>query len=124
MASPRLQAVLCSATRRVHDHLDRPLPPNGSEPVPYFDLRQAITQLQLDRKPSVPLAPETEAKSDIFDDLGALSKAFNYRSYADAWVDHRHWAKLDVSPVCLVRRGRGLTCDLGYRDRPVLSFKR
>lgn len=93
---PSVPAVIRAATRRIDDHMDRPLPPNGSEPIPYLDLRQAITQLQLERRTPGRSSDETGGTGGG-DDLAALCKAVNYRSITDAWVDQRHWAKLDVS---------------------------
>lgn len=69
-----------------------PLCPNGHEPIPTFDLRKAITQLQLDRGKSScsPLRAEEVIE------LPALVAGIEQRSFTDAWIAPRPWAVVEV----------------------------
>lgn len=72
------------------DLVDQPLPPNGNEPAENFDLRAAITQLQLDRG---------AAAQESLDDIGELSRLadrLEAMSFADAFVAQRDWGRLEV----------------------------
>lgn len=70
-----------------------PLPPNGHEPVPMFDLRKAITQMQLDRgNPTRPSSTSPERVECLNDVCAGLEQ----RSFADAWVSPRSWARHEV----------------------------
>ncbi|KAL7419140.1 hypothetical protein Q5752_005976 [Cryptotrichosporon argae] len=80
------------------DLLDQPLPPNGNEPMPHFDLRRAIMQMQLDRK-SGPQAADVDDGVISGQDLAQLARCLDLRSYADAWVAPRSWAVMDVAEV-------------------------
>lgn len=73
------------------DLVDQPLPPNGNEPAENFDLRAAITQLQLDRG-----AAEEEAGHGV-GDLASLALRLENLSFADAFVAQRDWGRLEVS---------------------------
>lgn len=75
--------------------LDRPGPPNGNEWVPYFDLRKAVMQLQLERGHH---SPTSHVEHDsTHDDLKNLARQLDMRSYADAYLDPRSWALMEVS---------------------------
>lgn len=56
-----------------------------------FDLRAAITQLQLDRG-----AAEDERGDDL-GELASLALRFETMSFADAFVAQRDWGRLEVS---------------------------
>jgi hypothetical protein len=71
------------------DLLDQPLPPNGSEWLPYFDLRKAINQIQLER--GVVPADQENREHDP-DDLQSELRKLDNRSFED-----RPWAKMEVS---------------------------
>ncbi|WVR07163.1 hypothetical protein IAU60_004204 [Kwoniella sp. DSM 27419] len=88
--------------------LDQPLPPNGNEPVPCADLRRAITQLQLDRGVNLEHAAEGHREDRLMvlagdveenDDLDVLARRFEATSYADAFVDLRPAAKLELYEI-------------------------
>ncbi|WWD17422.1 hypothetical protein CI109_101863 [Kwoniella shandongensis] len=100
---PDLDAIVRESTHRGQDELmDQPLPPNGNERLPYFDLRRAISQLQLERGPShpwdLPKQPPQEGRSDL-DNLKGLLRRFDAVSYADAHVDLRPWAKMEIIDI-------------------------
>lgn len=71
--------------------MDQPLPPNGNEPAEVFDLRAAITQLQLDR------GVAKEDSGEDVGDLASLEQRFENMSFADAFVAQRDWGRLEVS---------------------------
>jgi len=98
--------LLTRCTYRLPDVLDQPVPPNGHEPLPYFDLRRAITQMQLDR--GARQTPPVEPKSPNTD-LKRMFRQLNSGSFADAFVSPRAWALMEVSrwhcqtPTMLIR---------------------
>ena len=74
--------------------IDTPLAPNGNEPVRRFDLRQAITQMQLDRSAqSIRQNGEDSSKLSFRD----VCRSLDIMSFADAHVSPRGWARMDVS---------------------------
>lgn len=73
------------------DLVDLPLPPNGNEPAELFDLRAAITQLQLDR------GAVEEDSGDVIGDLASLELRLENMSFVDAFVTQRDWGRLEVS---------------------------
>jgi hypothetical protein len=83
-----------------------PGPPNGNEILPYFDLRRAIMQLQLemghfsDLKESTP-TPKTSAQANTAG-LDEVVKRAEVLSYTDAYLDERSWAVMEV--CCLQLR--------------------
>lgn len=72
------------------DLVDQPLPPSGNEPMETFDLRAAITQMQLDRG-SVP-----EKGPEDIRELSSLALRLENMSFADAFVSQRDWGRLEV----------------------------
>ncbi|OCF36738.1 hypothetical protein I316_01334 [Kwoniella heveanensis BCC8398] len=77
--------------------VDQPLPPNGNERIPYFDLRKAISQLQLDRCIYTEIdRPEADQDGRS---ISELIKPMENLSYADAYVDLRPWAKLESTEI-------------------------
>jgi hypothetical protein len=74
--------------------LQTPGPPNGNEWLPSFDLRRAITQLQLER--GVPIR-DTHMSSNGLSDLNSAVKRAEVLSYTDAHLDQRSWATMEVS---------------------------
>jgi hypothetical protein len=74
--------------------LETPGPPNGNEWLPSFDLRRAITQLQLER--GVPVRDVHISKNDV-PDLDSAVKRAEVLSYTDAHLDQRSWAIMEVS---------------------------
>ena len=76
-------------------NLDQPLPPNGNEPLPSFDLRQAIMQMQVDRKSKV----YNISTPRLPDELTALFRLLDAASFADASVAPRDSARMDVVEV-------------------------
>ena len=74
--------------------LQNPGPPNGNEWLPYFDLRRAIMQLQLERGVSLNEAPPSEREAG---DLEMLLKRAEVVSYTDAYLAERSWATMEVS---------------------------
>lgn len=83
-----------------------PGPPNGNEILPYFDLRRAIMQLQLemghfsDIKESTP-TPTTHTQAEMAG-LDEVVKRAEVLSYTDAYLDERSWAVMEV--CCLQLR--------------------
>lgn len=73
---------------------DQPLPPNGNEPLPYFDLRHAIMQMQLDRATTCDIAQVSQPDMS----LEEMHRAIETASWVDSNVSPRSWALLDVSP--------------------------
>lgn len=73
----------------------RPGPPNGHEWLPYFDLRRAIMQLQLERGSQhiVVDSPDEDPSGDI----RCLSQAIDARSFVDADLSRRDPAVTEVS---------------------------
>lgn len=85
------------------DLLEQPLAPNGHEAALTFDLRRAITQLQLDRSDrvrsgSVMLEMNSE-KGRKEERLEGVGRALEARSFADAWVAPRASSRIEVSGV-------------------------
>lgn len=84
------------------DLVEQPLPPNGNEPAARFDLRAAVTQMQLDRS-------KVASRCDVIqpDDVpsvGGLELADVVRrmeatSFADAFVAPRAWARMEVADI-------------------------
>lgn len=74
------------------DVVEGPLPPNGNEPAKHFDLRAAITQMQLDREARPGRRQEVQIHDmvDLFVQLEALS-------VADAFVAPTAWEMMEVS---------------------------
>ncbi|ORX36758.1 hypothetical protein BD324DRAFT_627072 [Kockovaella imperatae] len=72
----------CVSSCGVVNHLDQPLPPNGSEPIKRFDLRRAINQLQFDRKVC------RSSKRQPQDDLDEFRR-IEVLSFCDAFVGPR-----------------------------------
>jgi hypothetical protein len=76
------------------ESLQTPGPPNGNEWLPSFDLRRAITQLQLERGVPIDDAPSPERN---IDDLAMALKRADVVSYTDAHLAERSWATMEVS---------------------------
>ena len=104
LAMPYLEAIaLCEGVDSFIDYehdqrnkpvlLDQPLSPNGHEPLPYLDIRQAIMQLQLDR--SGRTIPSSENNKAHLDPEAALVD-LDTTSFADAFVAPRTWADIEV----------------------------
>lgn len=73
--------------------LDCLLAPNGNEPLPTFDLRQAITQMQVDRShPQMPQTPSAFPR-----DLDRAYRMLDNVSFSDAYVSPRDWTIMEVS---------------------------
>ena len=68
--------------------LDQPLPPNGHEPIQRFDLRRAITQMQLDRR-----AGDSSEPVKGVDEFSHAETA----SFVDAFVAPRLSHRVEVS---------------------------
>lgn len=77
--------------------LSAPGPPNGNEWLPAFDLRRAITQLQLER--GVPISNLHEVNDDHHQDLESAVKRAEVISYTDSHLSQRTWATMEVSPL-------------------------
>lgn len=80
--------------------LSAPGPPNGNEWLPAFDLRRAITQLQLER--GVPIA-DIHGSNDDLTDLTSATKRAELISYTDAHLSQRSWATMEVSFLTWIR---------------------
>jgi len=76
--------------------LSAPGPPNGNGWLPAFDLRRAITQLQLER--GVPI-PNTHGSDDDLKGLASATKRAEVISYTDSHLSQRTWATMEVSPL-------------------------
>ncbi|KAL1413540.1 hypothetical protein Q8F55_001314 [Vanrija albida] len=76
--------------------VEQPLPPNGNEPDAQFDLRAALTQLQLDRA-ALGLADSDEAEA--VGELEGLRRRLDAASFADAYIAPRAWARIEVLEV-------------------------
>lgn len=77
--------------------LDRPLPPNGNEPLGAFDLRRAIVQMQLERAGESEF--ETQSPTETAPpDFVPASRAVELRSLADALTPPT-WAEMDVTDI-------------------------
>ncbi|WWC61764.1 uncharacterized protein I303_104349 [Kwoniella dejecticola CBS 10117] len=99
---PDIQRIYSSAVHRQHDVLDQALPPNGNEAFPYFDLRKAIDQLQVDRTAcSVTGERDIGMNEDAEDEdeLQDIAKRLEIRSYVDGCVGPRDWMRLETSEV-------------------------
>jgi hypothetical protein len=94
-AAADMAGVYASSCIVPPDVLDQPLPPNGHEPVSYFDLRQAIAQLQLDR--GRVLAKDDTSKPVEPIDLHDACRILETVSFSDAHVSPRAWARMEVS---------------------------
>lgn len=73
--------------------LQSPGPPNGNEWLPFFDLRKAIMQLQLERGVPIEKAPAAECRPQ---DFKTVVKRAEVNSYADAHLAERPWAVMEV----------------------------
>jgi hypothetical protein len=74
--------------------LQTPGPPNGNEWLPAFDLRRAITQLQLERGIPIDTVSSPDRNTD---DLAMALKRADAVSYTDAHLAERSWAMMEVS---------------------------
>jgi hypothetical protein len=104
-----IPAVVEQCTTNRLELLDRPLPPNGHEPMPVFDLRRAIQQMQLDRgaaqsyssafgaSRSRSRSRSTGDRGDHPDSLESLTRRLDTQSFVDAFVAERPWALMEVS---------------------------
>lgn len=100
--------------------VEGPLPPNGNEPERRFDLRAAVTQMQLDRDSAS--GRRSERHSDVSDrdhDLGDWVRRIDTESFADAYVTPRSWARLEVSCAVIVVNANSVrsTRATGLRQR-------
>ncbi|WVQ72596.1 hypothetical protein IAR50_002154 [Cryptococcus sp. DSM 104548] len=75
---------------------DGPVLPNGHERVPYFDLRQAIGQMQLGLQPG--MVEEVEGVDESDDDLKLLFQRMDAQSYADV-AGPKPWAMMDMVDI-------------------------
>ena len=76
------------------DLIDTPLAPNGNEPVRRFDLRRAITQMQLERS-APPVRQNGEDNCQL--SFREACRGLDIISFSDAHVSPRAWARMDVS---------------------------
>ena len=91
-----------SCTFRGDGQLAQPLPPNGDEPLPHFDLRHAMMQMQLDRglgRQTAHKGTASAVNGYVSDDLDAVARAMEAHSWADGHVSPRTWARIDVCEV-------------------------
>lgn len=120
------------------DLLEQPLPPNGHEVIPTFDLRRALTRMQLDRS-SDPRPNGTCLSMGEGNDIagGAVDvqasdaefkvavQALSYRSFIDACIESRPEDLIEVSSAILcslkhIEQNKERTADnVDYRDRSV-----
>ncbi|WWC89456.1 uncharacterized protein L201_004380 [Kwoniella dendrophila CBS 6074] len=97
---PDIQSVYEEAIHQKQDILDQPLPPNGNERIPYFDLRKAIDQLQLERGPPSSITGASSGQADLIgDELAILAKQLEITSYTDAWVNPKYWMTAETTEV-------------------------
>ncbi|WVQ67800.1 uncharacterized protein L199_006005 [Kwoniella botswanensis] len=97
---PDVQKIYEGSIHQERDIIDRPLPPNGNERIPYFDLRKAIGQLQLDRGATSPSNGIHQLNQDQGEDhLAQLVKKLEMISYVDAQISQKGWMQLEVSEV-------------------------
>ncbi|OCF74779.1 hypothetical protein I204_05161 [Kwoniella mangroviensis CBS 8886] len=95
-----VQETFEQSIHQERDILDIALPPNGNERIPYFDLRKAIGQLQLDRSRSSPSNGFNQLNQEKGeDDLALLVKKLELISYVDAQISQKGWMQLEVSEV-------------------------
>lgn len=81
---------------------DQCLPPNGHERIPFFDLRQAMMQLQLgltDQIPQRSCAKKygTREEDEKKDDLRLMTERMEVISFSDAFIDIRPKVLMEVS---------------------------
>ena len=81
--------------------IEQPLPPNGNEPLPSFDLRRALTQMQMDRGRFEAVSPLPDKPQDLTEAFTAIDNA----SWADTYVHPRPSALMEVSPLRSSRSG-------------------
>ncbi|WWC70311.1 uncharacterized protein I206_104261 [Kwoniella pini CBS 10737] len=95
-----VQSVYAQALHQRDDLLDHPLPPNGHESIPYFDLRKAINQLQLDRNgvATDEMAPFDDTDEDEIQ-LEDLVRRLEVASFVDAWISPRGWMRLEMTEL-------------------------
>lgn len=112
-------------TVRQPDLLDQPLPPNGHEWLPYFDLRRAIMQMQLERGEAVEDAHKAVLGTSDAADLREVGRALEVKSFADAWIVANSATRVEV------RLFPQKTMELLYpvlildlRDRQVRAYQR
>ncbi|WVQ82217.1 hypothetical protein IAT38_004345 [Cryptococcus sp. DSM 104549] len=96
-----IAAVHTQSTHQLEEHGvlgDQPVAPNGNERLPYFDLRRAITQLQLGQS-----SPNQTGRSirepGESDEVKALCERIEMASFADAHVDTRLWVAMEIFDV-------------------------
>lgn len=99
------------------DMLEKPGPPNGNEWLPIFDLRKAVMQLQLERGHCPTESPRQTGLPEV--DLNSLAKELNMRSYADAHLDQRSWAMMEVSGQDYACGRRRPADETDERTRPI-----
>ena len=81
------------------DVIDRPLPPNGNEPLELFDLRRAIVQMQLERDGNREVQVSTESPADTEPvDFGPVARTVELRSLADA-LSPPAWAVMEIDEI-------------------------
>jgi len=86
-----------------------PGPPNGNEILPYFDLRRAIMQLQLEMgqtqttETETPMITASVSHPSATQDLAAMIKCAEKLSYTDAYLDERSWAVMEVCHRSILR---------------------
>lgn len=81
---------------------DQCLPPNGHERIPFFDLRQAMMQLQFGLTDQIPQrgcakkygTPDEDEKKD---DLQLMTERMEVISFSDAFIDIRPRVLMEVS---------------------------
>jgi hypothetical protein len=87
-----------------------PGPPNGNEILPYFDLRRAIMQLQLEmgQTQTTEVNPTTTVSvshPSVTQDLAAMIKRAEKLSFTDAFLDERSWAVMEVCHQSILQDG-------------------
>ncbi|WVO16311.1 hypothetical protein L204_103986 [Cryptococcus depauperatus] len=80
---------------------DQGRPPNGAERIPYFDMRQAITQLQLGVDVDIHINDSclVTSRQGIGDELEILCKKLEASSFVDAYVDMRDWVRRELFDI-------------------------
>lgn len=103
--SPCLETIFREAIHQTSEKdvlSDQCLPPNGHERIPFFDLRQAMMQLQLGLTGQIPQMGcakkhETREEDKKKDDLQLMAQKMEVISFSDAFIDVRPRVLMEVS---------------------------
>ncbi|KIR67242.1 hypothetical protein I314_02455 [Cryptococcus bacillisporus CA1873] len=105
--SPCLETIFREAIHQTSEKdvlSDQCLPPNGHERIPFFDLRQAMVQLQLGLTGQIPQRScakkhETREEDKEKDDLQLMAQKMEVISFSDAFINVRPRVLMELYDV-------------------------